>query len=253
MENELESRRLVQKQRLQIATDVHRSLLPGPIHHDRIWADVRYIPIEEVGGDYCQIRFSDRSTCYITMSDVMGHGVGAALLATRISSEVRYGIMYRREPRDIVRSLERFTQEYFSHTGLFLTFVAVMIDLDSMELTWSGAGHPSPLVLRPRDHEPLELPAQNSVIGLGIRGDDAVGQDTLALQAGDRLFFFTDGLFEVLDAEDRQLGLRGFTDIAKATMGRDLFEVADDVLERVREYQHGPNTDDQTLIVAEMR
>lgn len=253
LENELKGRRLVQKQRLQIAADVHRSLLPKPIRHDRIWSDVRYNPIEEVGGDYCQIRFSDQKTCYITMCDVMGHGVGAALLATRISSEVRYGIMYRREPRDIVTSLEHFTQKHFCHTDLFLTFVAVKINLDRMALTWSGAGHPSPFVLRPQGGERLELQAQNSVIGLGVADDAAVEQDTLALRTGDRLFLFTDGLFEILDAENRQLGLQGFTDIAKTTMDRDLFEVADDVLAKVRRYQHGPDTDDQTLIVAEMR
>jgi len=106
LERDLERRRLAQEQRLRIAADVHRSLLPGPVRHDRIWADVRYIPIEEVGGDYCQIRFSDRSTCYITMCDVMGHGVGAALLATRVSSEVRYGIMYRRELPERVRQYQ---------------------------------------------------------------------------------------------------------------------------------------------------
>lgn len=253
LESELEIRRAAQQHRLSIAADVHRSLLPGPIREDRVWADVRYIPIEEVGGDYCQVRFPDKSTCYITMCDVMGHGIGAALLATRISSEVRYGIMYRREPHEIVSSLERFTQEHFAHTDLFLTFVAAMVDLDRMELKWSGAGHPSPFVLRPQAREPIYLPTQNSVIGLGITDADTVGQDTLALQAEDRLFFFTDGLFEVLDAEQRNLGIQGFTDIAKDTMSLDLFEVADDVLERVRRYQHGSDTDDQTLIVAEMR
>jgi len=253
LENELESRRLAQKHRLQIAANVHRSLLPNRGCHDRIRIDVRYNPIEEVGGDYCQVRFPDQSTCYITMCDVMGHGVGAALLATRITSEVRYGMMYRQEPRDIVRWLERFTQQYFSHTGLFFTFVALLIDLDRMELTYSGAGHPSPLVFRPEADEPLCLPSQNSVIGLGMTDKINVAQDTVALHAGDRLFLFTDGLFEVVDAEKHQLGIPGLTHLATTTMDRDLFEVADDLLERIRAYQHGPNTDDQTLVVAEMQ
>jgi len=253
LEDELESRRLAQKQRLRIAADVHRSLLPGPVRHDRIWIDVRYNPIEEVGGDYCQVRFPDRNTCYITMSDVMGHGVGAALLATRVSSEVLHAIMYRREPREIVGMLERFTLEYFRHTGLFLTFVAAMINLDRGELSWSGSGHPSPFLLRPGADEPLYLRPQNSVIGLGITNEDDAVQDTVALEDGDRLFLFTDGLFEVLDAEQRQLGIPGFADVAKTTMKRDLFDVADGVLETIHSYQHGPDTDDQTLIVAELR
>ena len=88
LEKELEHLRLKQQTRLTIAADVHRSLLPGPVRHDRIWIDVRYVPIEEVGGDYCQVRFPDRATCYVTMCDVMGHGVGSALLAIR-SIQVR--------------------------------------------------------------------------------------------------------------------------------------------------------------------
>lgn len=253
LEREVEHLRLKQQTRLTIAADVHRSLLPAPVRHDRIWIDVRYVPIEEVGGDYCQVRFPDRATSYVTMCDVMGHGVGAALLATRISSEVRYGIVYGREPRDIVHSLERFMGEHFSNTGLFLSFVAARIDLDRMELTWSGAGHPSPLLIRPEGRETQCLTSQNPVIGLSLPDSDKFHQDTVALNPGDRLFFFTDGIFEVLNAEERQLGIAGFAEVARSTMGCDLFEVADNVLKMIHDYQFGPNTDDQTLIVAEMR
>lgn len=253
LERELEHLRLKQQTRLTIAADVHRSLLPAPIQHDRIWIDVRYVPIEEVGGDYCQVRFPDGATCYVTMCDVMGHGVGAAILATRISSEVRYGIGYGREPRDIVHSLERFMGEHFSDTGLFLSFVAARIDLDRMELAWSGAGHPSPLLIRPEGRETQYLTSQNPVVGLGLPNSLGFGQDTVALNPGDRLFFFTDGLFEVLNAEERQLGMAGLAEVARSTTDCDLFEVADNVLKMVRNYQVGPNTDDQTLIVAEMR
>jgi serine phosphatase RsbU (regulator of sigma subunit) len=91
------------------------------------------------------------------------------------------------------------------------------------------------------------------VIGLGLPDSDTFHQDRVALNPGDRLFFFTDGLFEVLNAKGRQLGLAGFAEVAKSTTGCDLFEVADSVLKMVHNYQFGPNTDDQTLIVAEMR
>ena len=55
---------------LEIAAQVHRSLLPSPIRHPRINVDVRYLPIEAVGGDYCQVRFPGPSSCYVTMCDV---------------------------------------------------------------------------------------------------------------------------------------------------------------------------------------
>ena len=93
---------------------VHRSLLPQPVRHHRLQVDVRYLPYDDIGGDYCQVRFVDSDTCYITMCDVVGHGVHAALLATRVSSEVRHWILERRAPSDIVRLLNRFIFGYLA-------------------------------------------------------------------------------------------------------------------------------------------
>jgi serine phosphatase RsbU (regulator of sigma subunit) len=64
-------------QHLQLAAKVHRSLLPLPVRTDRIEVDVRYLPVDEVGGDYCQVRFPSENICYITICDVTGHGIGA--------------------------------------------------------------------------------------------------------------------------------------------------------------------------------
>ena len=253
LERELETLRMKQRARLTIAADAHQSLLPGPVRRDSIWVDVRYVPIEEVGGDYCQVRFPDPRTCYITMCDVMGHGVGAAILATRVSSEVRYGITYGREPRDIVRSLERFMRQFFADSELFFTFVAARIDLDRMELTYSGAGHPSPLLIRPDENSYRGLTSQNPIVGLGTPDLENVRQDAVALRAGDRLVFFTDGLFEVNNSNGRQLGIDGLARVVRNAADCDLFETADVVLDRIRQYEAGPNTDDQTLIVAELR
>ncbi len=253
LEREVEQLRHQRRQRLAIAAEVHRSLIPAPIRHDRIWVDVRYVPVEDVGGDYCQVRFPDRATCYITMCDVTGHGIGPALLATRISSEVRYGIIYRREPRDIASSLERFLAEYFSDTGLFLTFVAARIDLERGELTWSGAGHPSPLLVRRDGRDVLRLTSQNPLVGLGLPNMPDFEQETVAVHPGDRLFFYTDGVYEVFDARGRQFGLPALVELARSAMEWDLFGVADRMLAAVGQHQHGPTADDQTLVVAEMR
>jgi phosphoserine phosphatase RsbU/P len=183
----------------------------------------------------------------------MGHGIESALLASRISSEVRHGLLYRMEPRDLIDALRHFMAEYFQPTGLFLTFFAARIDLERHEVTWSGAGHPSALVFRSDDREPVHLRSQNPLLGIDLPGCGDVLQDTAALQQGDRLFFLTDGLFEIVNANGRQLGLHGIAEIARTTMGDDLSDVSAHVFRTVRQYQHGPTTDDQTLVVAEIR
>jgi len=240
------------KRELCLAAKVHDSMLPKPVRHDRIRLDVRYVPVDEVGGDYCQARFSDWETLYVTVCDVTGHGIGPALLASRVSSEVRYGIVYGREPFEIVRSLNRFIFGHFGETYLYLTFIAAQIDLVRRRVTWSGAGHPSPLLVR-RDGSAVQLlESQNLMVGIV---DDCLAtepQHRLDLEPGDRLLFYTDGLTETTNAEGRLLGTGGLSRIAVEAMSLDLFDTADHILDRVARYQHGPTTDDMTLIVTEI-
>lgn len=239
--------------KLQLATHVHRSMTPHPIRDSRIWVDVRYVPIEEVGGDYCQVRFADRNRLYFTISDVTGHGVGPALLAAYLSSEVRHNLLYGREPRDVVQSLNAVMCDHFAETNLYLTFFVARVDLLDQTVTWSGAGHPSPLLVRRGGAQVESLDSQNPMIGITRNILADVPENTLPLGPGDRLFFYTDGLPETTDAAGRRLGTKGLAEIAAGAASLDLFETADEVLRRVEDHQDGPATDDKTLIVAEMR
>lgn len=237
----------------QLAAQVQRSLMPNSFRDPRIWVDVRYESIEDVGGDYCQVRFSDRNRLYFTISDVTGHGVGPALLAACLSSEIRHSILYGREPREVVRSLNAVVCDQFSATNLYLTFFVACVDLAEHTITWSGAGHPSPLLVRSRGRSILTLDSQNSMIGIARDILAAKPEHTLPLETGDRLFFYTDGLPETCDACGKRLETAGLADIAVRAASRDLFDVADFVFARVAEHQHGPSTDDRTLLVAEVR
>ncbi len=238
---------------LRLATKVHSSLLPRPVRRERVSVDVRYQPAEEVGGDYCQVRFSDPDTCYITMCDVTGHGIGAALMATRVSGQVRHNIVHGCTPRDIVESLNRFICDHLAETELYLTFIAARIDLRSAQITWCGAGHPCPLLIRRSRGTVEQLNSQNSMIGII---EDCLSEEpehTLPLQPGDRLLFYTDGLTETADADGRCLGTQRLSEIGLKAQPVSLFEAADHILERVASYQHGPATDDKTLIVVEIK
>ena len=241
------------RRQLELAAKVQRSLLPQPIRHDLISVDIRYIPIQEVGSDYCQVRFADQNTCYITMCDVTGHGIGASALASRISSEVRHLIFDHLAPSEIVQALNTFVLEYFDSAELFLSFIAAKIELNTRTLTYSGAGHPGPLLIHRNSGTVHTLVSQNLLIAVlkDVLAEEP--QHSVQLEQGDRLLFYTDGLIETAGDSGQQLGISGLSRIGSDAMKLDLFDMADSILEQVESYRHGPVTDDITLIVAELR
>lgn len=252
LERALHASQQRQQWRLDLAARVQRSLLPDPVHHDRISVDVRYLPLEEVGGDYCQIRFPDLNTCYIAMCDITAHGVGAALLATRLSSELRHAVLARRAPVEMVRMLNEFLDDHFRESYLYLTFFAARIDLEERCVTYSGAGHPSPLLLRRGTQEVEPLVSQSPLIGVTRDMLSEEPETTIDVEPGDRLVFYSDGIMETENERRKQLGVVGLARIGLETFDRPPFETLDWMLERIAEYQSGPSTDDKTLIVAAM-
>jgi len=254
---ELEQLIEVEQQRshehLQLAADVHRSLLPSPVRTDRAEVDVRYQPLDGVGGDYCQMHVPSEGVCYVTMCDVTGHGVGAALLATRVSSEVRQSVHSGKSPAEVVDGLNRFVCENFAAAGLFLTFFAARIDLAGGDITWSGAGHPSPILVRADGRTLVRLASQNLIIGVLPECLAAEPEHRSRLEPGDRVLFYTDGVTEVFDATGAELGEEGLAGFMLDAMPAGVFGMIDRILEQVAAFQDGPVTDDRTLILFGVR
>jgi sigma-B regulation protein RsbU (phosphoserine phosphatase) len=219
-----------------------------PVRTDRIEIDVRYMPVEEAGGDYCQVHFLNENVCYITICDVTGHGIGAALLSTRVSSEVRHNVLSGKSPADILDALNTFIYGNFVEAGLFLTFLVVRIDLATREITWSGAGHPSPILLR-TDGTTARLRSQNLMIGVRTQCLMPEPEHRIRVAPGDRVLIYTDGLTEVFDSTGSELGDCGLVDFVVNARSDDLFRMTDRILEQIVSFQHGPATDDRTLIL----
>lgn len=237
----------------RVAAQVHRSLLPAPVRHPQIDIDVVYLPIDAVSGIYCQVVFPVPSRCYITMCEVRGDGIGAALLATRVSSEVRRFALDQMRPMAIVKALSLFVYEYFHETNMCLSFVAAQIDLANGTISYSGAGHPSVLQLRRHEGLVCALDSQNSLIGVDANCLADEPENTRPFVAGDQLLFYTSGLIRSVNADGVRLGQSGLAKIASDAQGDDAFETADQILDHVVGFRNGPSNDDMILVVAAMK
>ncbi|HET6877541.1 MAG TPA: PP2C family protein-serine/threonine phosphatase [Jatrophihabitans sp.] len=177
---------------VSLAAEIQRRLLPssltceaGPLTLSA-WLE----PASNVGGDSFDYALDDHSF-YLSITDAMGHQVNAALLATLAVSALRNS---RRASEDLSEMARRASAEVRGYRrGSFVTGLLGSVDLSSGRMTLVNAGHPTPILVRNEQVQPLDLRAD---VPLGVIPDYEYRAQTCDLQVGDRMIFLTDGMLE---------------------------------------------------------
>jgi serine phosphatase RsbU (regulator of sigma subunit) len=178
---------------LSLAAEIQHRLLPGSYTCEAGqftlagWLE----PAGNVGGDTFDFTM-ERDTLHLSMTDAMGHEVGAALLATVLVGALRNG---RRAGLPLEAQARSASDHLAANTDGdgFVTGQVVRIDLRAGVAAIVNAGHPTPLRLRAGKVETVDLlvdPPFGTVPGHPYRVQH------LPLEPGDRLMFFTDGIME---------------------------------------------------------
>jgi serine phosphatase RsbU (regulator of sigma subunit) len=148
-------------------------------------------PAGNVGGDTFDFTM-ERDTLHLSMTDAMGHEVGAALLATVLVGALRNA---RRAGVGLDEQVRRASAELSANAagGGFVTGQVARINLRAGTAAIVNAGHPLPLRLRNGRVEAVELAADPP---FGTVRAHPYRVQHLPLEPGDRLVFFTDGILE---------------------------------------------------------
>jgi phosphoserine phosphatase RsbU/P len=162
-----------------------------------------YQPADEVGGDYFgYIPLADGRMA-LAIGDVAGKGVSAALLMAHFCSAVRYCLTTSTSAAEAV---ERLNQDLAleSQNYHFVTFSLCVLDPQRHQLTLVNAGHLPPL--RRRNGEVDELGTAESGLPLGCDAQFRYQQVQLALEAGDTIILYTDGISEAMNTRGEVYG-----------------------------------------------
>lgn len=250
------NKQLTTKQRiadndLRLAKMVHESLLPKPVSNRWIDIDVKYVPVDRVGGDYCHIATVDGRYVVLTLCDVSGHGVAAALLASRVNSHLSEQEMIDPDPWSITRDMDQFLRTNFGDTGMFVTFLAVTIDLKTLTARVCGAGHPGPIVWRKGTGDAASMPSQHLPIGILDEFQRSPHFATLSLEPGDRIVLYTDGIIDVVDKRGEPLRPSGMEKLIREAADVEFFSLGDWLFNQVAGERS--KHDDMTLMLVEIK
>jgi serine phosphatase RsbU (regulator of sigma subunit) len=182
---------------MTIASELARSLAPPTVFAtDDLSLGIMLEPCYDNGGDAVDYATDDR-VLHVGIFDAMGHGLAAAGVAAFAVAAYRHS---RRAGRDLMEthaSMHDAVGRQFPEER-FVTAIIARLELDSGRLTWINAGHPPPLILRGGRHPRLLESPATTPLGVALGGVATV--TTAALEPGDLVLLYTDGL---TDARDR--------------------------------------------------
>lgn len=207
-------------------------------------------PAYEVGGDCFDFALNG-DTFSIGVFDPLGHGVDSALMAALCVGCYRHD---RREGHGLA-PLHAHLDSVIGDTypGGFVTGQLAAVNLESGEMTWTNAGHPLPMLIRGgrvigEVRCPPSLPW-----GIGslspVRPRAAVASE--ALEPGDGILFYTDGVVEAHRPGEEPFGIDRLADLAGQQASDQLQpeEVVRRVVRAVLAHQGDELNDDATLVL----
>jgi len=203
-----DSNALISKQQAELNAEVQSAAtfvtsllpLPGEIVPgiELTW---EYRPSSQMGGDLFQIAPLGKEYLGLMILDMSGHGIGPALRAVSLALSFRGEQIIQRfpslDPAEFVCALNK--ENPLTDQGEYFTIWVGCLHLPSGELRYATAGHPGAIVTRAGE-QPRSLGDQSWPIGFGI--EETYTTHRVTLQSGDRLYLFSDGIYEVMSPHE---------------------------------------------------
>ena len=247
----LEERHQEIQEDLKLAARVQQSLAPKSL----VWGGVRvetfYHPVRTIGGDFGLVSSLDDRYLNLLVCDVSGHGIGSALVANRIYTEMMTQLRAGSALDTMLTQLNRFVMHNIGSSVFFFTVAAARIDRPGRRMIFAGAGHP-PAMIAHDGAEPRLLESRSMVLGALPDAVDAEATLDVDLQSGDRVVLYTDGITDVFNSNGEMLGVEGVQKIVRETSLLPFNEMKKGILDGVAEWREGPPTDDVSLVLVEV-
>jgi len=229
---------------LGLATEMHRTLMP---RLDTTVGAYTFrgvsTPSGQVGGDLVDLIALPDDGWLAYVADVSGHGVSSGLVMGMVKSAVRMAVDEQISLQVLAARLNALLCSQVK-AGTFVTMGALRGHGDG-RVDVLIAGHPPLLHTRPDSRNIATVSTDN--IPLGVMPDWTFATSTITPGPADTLVLITDGLFEVFDRKDRDLGLDAVTTVIADARRETPDVIATRVFDRARAF--GAQQDDQSLLV----
>jgi phosphoserine phosphatase RsbU/P len=236
------------KYELEIAHEIQESFLPHEMPQLAGY-DIYAInlPAREVGGDFYDFIPISEGKIGITIADVSGKSVSAALFMAVSRTVLRAKAMGNSDAAEVIKDANTLIASD-SESGMFVTLFYAILDLKKRTMDYVNAGH-NPPVMFIRKTGYLECLTTEG-IALGAMDTIEPEEKKINLESGDVIVFYTDGVTEAIDNKGELFGEERLYELVKSSNNLSAKDMVDKINESVREFsQDQSQFDDITLMV----
>jgi len=248
MAAELEAKKR-RRDEMQAAASIQSSILPRPLPRDGALAAIdlhaEMHPAREIGGDFYDYFPLGDSHLALTVADVSGKGIPAALFMAVSRTVLRSGERGDDMAPDMERANRLLAAE--NAAAMFVTAFHGVLDIETGALRYCNAGHNPPYVLRAAGG--IETLSATG-IPFGVMEDMPYRIAEIQLEAGDTLFLFSDGITEAFNPEGEEFGTLRLETALQAARGKAAAALVADVLAATTAFAAGAEQSDDITALA---
>jgi serine phosphatase RsbU (regulator of sigma subunit) len=236
---------------MALAYQVQLSFLPKALPEVQGYEFFAYYePAQEIGGDYYGFIPVSARRLAVLLGDVAGKGVPAALLMAKLSSDARFCLLTEDNPGKAINRLNDLLYQNTSQMDRFVTLAAAILDPQEHVVTLVNAGHLTPRIFR-ASTQTLADAMSNDIAGipLGIMEAQDYQCCHIALEPGDSLLLYTDGVCDSVNMEGMQFQNKGIETALKNLPDLNPKTIGEEIVKAVKLHSTGRSAaDDITLV-----
>ena len=193
------------KDELKLAAAIQDAALPKnfDLPTDNVELYALMTPAKQVGGDFYDFFYCDRDKLCLVIADVSGKGVPAALFMMRAKTAIKNFARSGHSPAKVLEKVNNSLCEG-NDAQMFVTVWLGILDMKTGKMTCANAGHEYPVLMRAGgDYELLK--DKHGLVLAAMEGAP-LKEYEIDLDAGDRLFVYTDGVPEAINEKNEAYG-----------------------------------------------
>ncbi|HUQ87157.1 MAG TPA: SpoIIE family protein phosphatase [Vicinamibacterales bacterium] len=246
------------EQEMFAAREIQQKLLPtGPLRVTGLAVSAFCEPAREVAGDYYDFLTITDSILGVLIADVAGKGLAAGLYMAQLKVIVQSLSRLHHEPREFLCAVNKVVSANLDGKS-FITMTYGVIDVERREMTFARAGH-CPLIHVPAKQaggmrKARMLVPDGLVVGLqiddGTMFDSILREQTIAIEPGDLIVWFTDGISETMNEAFDCFGEDRLAQVVEQYAHLPFDQLRSYILAELRAFAGGADQhDDMTMIL----